>query len=306
MSTTQQLHGQWWAADAADRTVYGVLTLGDDAEPRLDLGGELLGFSRDSVTVHGSSGGRAVSIFGAYVTAESGIVRNGEDHRRQTIEGDGVVIGQNHVADRNALAFAEAVIELDYLTFWTAEFDPMISHPPGGGTSFTVPDPLPRTASYGAVQVTVSSYSSYSGQSSFTRDDMAVPGRFKNIIFVSSIERLSVDDHLAISRRLSDLVTIAMHRPTGVRAIAFYETAGSSGISDRYEWWSADDLPEENTVLDERSRRRINFRLSDVDDVEQLLGRWNELHTGAFYGVASLVAQLRETTTFYERSLTRF
>ncbi|SFA50149.1 hypothetical protein SAMN05444374_1061, partial [Rhodococcoides kroppenstedtii] len=216
------------------------------------------------------------------------------------------MIGQNHVADRNALAFAEAVIELDYLTFWTAEFDPMISHPPGGGTSFTVPDPLPRTASYGAVQVTVSSYSSYSGQSSFTRDDMAVPGRFKNIIFVSSIERLSVDDHLAISRRLSDLVTIAMHRPTGVRAIAFYETAGSSGISDRYEWWSADDLPEENTVLDERSRRRINFRLSDVDDVEQLLGRWNELHTGAFYGVASLVAQLRETTTFYERSLTRF
>ena len=193
--------------------------------------------------------------------------------------------------------------ELDYLTFWTGEFDPIVSHPLGGGVSFAVPDPVPRTATYGDVQLTISSSSAYSSRGRFTRADMSLPVQFKNVLSVSSTEPVSVDDLLDISRRLSDLITVAMHRPSGVRDVEFHEPAGCLGTSDRFEWWSADDLPSENTTLDEGNRRRINFRLSDVDDVGQLLARWHDLHTTAFYGVASVVAQLRETTTFYETRL---
>ncbi|MFC4602732.1 HEPN domain-containing protein [Rhodococcus kronopolitis] len=47
----------------------------------------------------------------------------------------------------------------------------------------------------------------------------------------------------------------------------------------------------------------VLFRLSDVDDFDQLMGRWSALIARAPYGVDSVVALWRESSTYYENKL---
>lgn len=148
MATTEQLHGQWWVPDSngPSRTVPGVLTLSDSTEPRLDLHGDLydiheLGFR----TVHGNSGGRAVSLFETYIDSEKGGFTNGQKYTDQTIKLSGLVIGDSHVNDADELAFTESVIELDYLTYWARGVKIAVSHPEKSNEPyiFTIPVSAP-------------------------------------------------------------------------------------------------------------------------------------------------------------------
>ncbi|EEN83830.1 hypothetical protein F6X56_02555 (plasmid) [Rhodococcus erythropolis] len=226
MATTEQLHGQWWVPDSngPSRTVPGVLTLSDSTEPRLDLHGDLydiheLGFR----TVHGNSGGRAVSLFETYIDSEKGGFTNGQKYTDQTIKLSGLVIGDSHVNDADELAFTESVIELDYLTYWARGVKIAVSHPEKSNEPyiFTIPVSAPLSGKYGNVEVTVSTSSHYASGGQFSRGGMSIPAHFRTAFRVTSAEPLSINAHIEISRRLADLITLAMHRPAHVRRIKF-------------------------------------------------------------------------------------
>ncbi|NIL91313.1 hypothetical protein RhoFasSB10_03656 [Rhodococcus fascians] len=68
MSKTQKLHGTWWTTTDPASTVHGVLTVGDGVSPQLAVFDALIDLRADEyVTVHGQSGGRAVTMFEARV-----------------------------------------------------------------------------------------------------------------------------------------------------------------------------------------------------------------------------------------------
>lgn len=305
MSTTEQLHGQWWAADDPSHKVPGVLTLSDTAEPQLDAYATLLDFHAQGFhTLHGESGGRAVSLFDTYVESGNHTFRNGQEYNYQTMKVSGVIIGNTHINGADDPSFTECVLEVDYLTYWARGVELSLSRAADeteGTYTFTVPVRSPRSAQYGNVQVTVSTSPSYTIGGRFSRKEMSIPAHFKTVFQVTSDEPISITAHLEVSRRLADLVTLAMHQPAHMRRISFMLNDVESDRRQKFDWWGTDPVGED-IELDSRSTQRINFTLDDVD-LKTLLTGWHELHQTANYGMLSLIALQRESTTYYETRL---
>ncbi|WP_231915898.1 hypothetical protein, partial [Rhodococcus sp. EPR-134] len=66
-----------------------------------------------------------------------------------------------------------------------------------------------------------STSSHYASGGQFSRGGMSIPAHFRTAFRVTSAEPLSINAHIEISRRLADLITLAMHRPAHVRRIKF-------------------------------------------------------------------------------------
>ncbi|MBU4616216.1 hypothetical protein IM877_15990 [Rhodococcus sp. GG48] len=303
MSTTEQLHGHWWMPEGPSRKVSGTLVLSDAARPRLDLHDALIDFdSVDSQTVFGESGGRAISVFDAYVTSGSHSFRNGQEYREQTLNVSGLVVGNAHVSSTGAPAFIESVIELDYLTYWARGVELEVARPdPAGTCTFTVSIGSPRSARFGDVDVRISTSHRYTSRGSFSLGEMSIPAHFRTVFGVISAGPISIDGHLEVSRRLADLVTLAMHRPARIRRIKFFTSPVESELWEKFEWWGSEPATED-LELDDRSKQRVNFTLDDID-LETLLACWHKLHQTANYGMLSLVALQRESSTYYETKL---
>lgn len=306
MVATEQLHGQWWTPEDPDRKVAGVLTLSDTAEPLLEMHDALLNFEAqvEPGTVHGTAGGRKISIVDSLAVSQDTKLRDGEEFSSQRIETtSGAIIGDTHIASADEPAFSEATVEIDLLTVWARQASVKVTLPGENNSdayTVTVPDVAPVTVQYGDLEVTISTSPSITLGGRFSLSDMTIPMSVRTVFQLSSATLLSASTCLELSRRLADLVSLAMFRPADVRKITLYR-GSESAERKRFEWWGIDAV-NDAIDLEGSDRKDVNFTLSDVDPAT-LFSAWHELHQTANYGMLSLTAILRETTTYYENKL---
>ncbi|MEV6101491.1 HEPN domain-containing protein [Nocardia sp. NPDC051981] len=307
MTTREILYGDWWLPSAPDRTVPGTLTLGETPEPGLELYDELIVFDAEEgpLTIHGDASGRKVSLLGVYPTQETSTIRGGKRYPVQLFDINfGALIGDAHVADEDESKFSESAVDIDYLTFISQDIDhseTAIKDKPDGSSdySFTVTTDGRRSGRYGNVDATTIPEASFSPDAEFHTAEMRIRASFKTHVRLTSTQPISTREHVETARRLSDLVTLAMYRPAGVRRIVF--NVSTTDKRHRYEWWGADPTSA-NERLDGPTQRAIAFDLGSVD-LATLLPAWHTLNTKAVYGVQSIIGLLRETSTYHETKL---
>ncbi|WP_405149010.1 hypothetical protein OG308_03265 [Nocardia salmonicida] len=307
MTTREVLYGNWWLPSAPNCTVPGTLTLGEAAEPHLELYGTLIEFNAEEgpLVVHGDSNGRKVSLLRAYPTEETATFRGGRRYPVQLFDITfGALIGGSHVADEDDPKFPESTVEVDYLTFISQDVDhsetAMTDKPDGAHEfNFTVTVDESRSGRYGNIDVTTISEASHSLDAEFHTAEMRIRASFRTYVRLTSAQPISIREHVETARRLSDLVTLAMHRPAGVRQIVF--KASTTDVLERYEWWCA-ETTSMNERLDMPTRRAIAFGLGGID-LSTLLPAWHALNTKAVYGVQSIIGLQRETSTYHETKL---
>ncbi|MVU77444.1 hypothetical protein GPX89_09305 [Nocardia sp. ET3-3] len=307
MRIRESLYGNWWLPSAPDRTVPGTLTLGETSEPYLELYGTLVVFRAEEgpLTIHGDSSGRKVSLFGIYPTQETSTLRDGMRYPVQLFDINfGALVGDSHVADEDEPKFSESTVDIDYLTFISQDIDhseTAIKNKPDGSSDFNflVTTEGRRSGRYGNVDATTVPEASYSPDAEFYTAEMRIRASFRTYVRLTSAQPISTREHVETARRLSDLVTLAMHRPAGVRQIAFNDT--TTDKRRRYEWWGAEPTSA-NELVDRPTRRAIAFDLGGVD-LGTVLPAWHTLNTSAVYGVQSIIGLLRETSTYHETKL---
>lgn len=313
MTTTQEeVHGTWWLPTEPDRVAAGTLRLQHGARPRLEVHVPLVDpvteehAEESTFTVHGQSGGQHVTLLNA-VAIESQVERQvatGKQYIHQVLQADtGALIGREHIDDADHKMFAEAFIEVDYLTFLAKSADPTWSEretQQGATTAtFVIPLAAELSAQFGGLKATLTTRETYTGEQAYGIGGTSIPVTYRAIFRLQGDAPMAVQQFSTAARELSDLVTLGMLRPAHVRRIDFDAAPGSA--NDRYRWWGTDPMPREE-ILGFETRRNIAFTFLDAD-LATMLPAWNALLTTARYGVGSTIALLRETSTYHETKL---
>ncbi|WP_146100920.1 HEPN domain-containing protein [Nocardia nova] len=301
------MHGIWWVADTPGHALPGVLTLGHGTDPRLELNEVLVEprSRRGLFTVHGESGRKKVTLLGAAdtetITEQTGHGR----YRRQVIEAfTGALVGGKHLADADDEVFIEAFVEIDYLSFLAKVAEPGYSQRetrPDGTEVATITIPLAgiRSGRFGDLDVDLVP-AEHDDRQAFLIDMTRAPAQFRAVLRLRRGGKpTSVETFEAAARRLSDLVTLAMQRPAHVRRIVF--DAKPDIRDNRFQWWGQDPPPRQQ-VIDGAARRDINFTFDDVE-FATMLRAWHDLLTNTAFSVNSIIALLRETSTYHETKL---
>ncbi|MFI1240339.1 ApeA N-terminal domain 1-containing protein [Nocardia salmonicida] len=300
------MHGTWWVADAQEHVLPGVLVLEHGADPRLEFNEKLVDprSRRGLFTVHGESGRKKVTLLGAADTETVTALTGHGRYRRQVIEALGALVGGQHLADADDEVFMEAFVEIDYLSFLAKVAEPGHSkrETRTDGTevaTITIPLAGIRSGRFGDLDVDLVP-AEHDDRQAFLIDMTRAPAQFRAVLRLRRGGKpTSVETFVAAARRLSDLVTLAMRRPAHVRRIVF-EAHPDIG-DNRFQWWGQDPPPQQQ-VIDGAARRDINFTFDDVD-FATMLRAWHDLLTNSAFSVNSIIAQLRETSTYHETKL---
>ncbi|MEU7144724.1 HEPN domain-containing protein [Nocardia sp. NPDC046473] len=307
MTARQVLHGKWWLPTAPDQIASGMLILGEAPKPRLELHERLIDFHTEDgpFTIHGESGGHKISLLTVYPTESKVSMRGGSQYASQVFEVNfGALIGDSHINDDDEPKFPRSVVEIDYLTFISRDIDHSAteqSPKPDGSTdyAFTVTLNDRRSGQFGGIDVTTMPEASFSPAPEFQTAEMRIRATFKTYLRLDSAQPISSQQHVTAARQLSDLVTLAMHRPAEIRRISF--DASATPEPDWYDWWGAQPVAADEP-LDARTRQNITFDLADVN-LATLLPAWHALNTNAVYGIQSIIGLQRETSIFHETKL---
>ncbi|MEV0551185.1 HEPN domain-containing protein [Nocardia salmonicida] len=308
VQANEEVFGTWWLAGKPDQSVAGKLVLGPKAAPQLEIYGQLVDIFDDGpYIVHGEqSNGKRISLFGVFLTDAASALRDGETATFQQVmkANGGALIGKDHLGGAREPAFARSIVEIDYLTFLATAIrtGQVADQPQPDGTmilSLPITVVSSRSGRFGDFEVTLDVRQETEAQA-FSVASARLPVNYRAALLLRAEESKSVEDHLVAARHLADLVTLGMYRPADVRSIMF-EAVREDGGLDRYQWWGT-GLVRLDKPLDSSTRQRIAFNFDDAE-LPDLFPAWHELVTTAGYGVSSIIALLRETSTFHETKL---
>lgn len=314
-SVSERMWGVWWLPADPSKKVPGLLHLDDREFPRLELSGFLVSVSdEEPCTIYGEVGGRAVTLFKVFATRSRPVTTVGTPtaYESMLVVLGGALVPEGagmHVEGLDETVFGGAKLGIENLNFWDGRTQvsgglaqASAKHSASSGQRFTfevVIDP-PKTSLYD--EATISTISRYEvpAAGEYRQDTLRIAAIFGTQFSISFSTPASMNRVLDVSSRMSDLVTLGMNRDS--------PRLGRIRLQiDEYwfEFWSKNSAARDggDKVLTVEDQHDSLFRLSDIDDFGDLMKRWERLVATAPYGVDSVIALWRESSTFYENKL---
>jgi hypothetical protein len=225
--------GKWWLPDAPDNQRTGTLAIAQDGRCRVELDG---GFpSHEAVAVpddpaasfiralppwpilHGQCGLEQFTLIDTISTASSGGLFDGIES--QTLSPLRVVRGR-HLVDRDQPFLTGAQLDFDYLLFWsglTVLQSDMSRDADGISKAASLPE-VRLSVVWRQFEIVLNVYGSFFYRETDSSNSRRLRANERATIAVTSTAAVSLRELDDLTKRLQDLLTIALNRPCGLRS----------------------------------------------------------------------------------------
>lgn len=310
-----QFKGQWWHPANKDNRVSGILSVGSDEAPLL----ELIGGIADSAgtqewpdtpgwvtpALHGSAEGKYVTLLGAYSPQTKETMAADHSVEQDVSTMDGVLVGGNrHVGSVDEPIFRVLEVQLDYLTFWSGMNNFNYAHSKNAAglaeRSLTSTESGSLETEVGEWKISIVKMSGFSIGREYLGSQTSGFTELCVLRITSDVDK-SAKSFLRPARIFQNLLTHAIRKPSMVRSMKLYEDAElGTGLS--YDWYREEISPASDDIIDETTKRKALFT-ADRIDFSDIINKWFEIATQLGLTLDVLLGLDYSEHAYYENKL---